>query len=83
MAVNEYSERHPHEAEIPPTVDDEGRCLVCLLTVAREDAEAACEAERRWRKEMVEAIFTAKELGCECSMVINKLLADQPKGNDA
>ena len=41
------------------------------------------EAERRWRKEMVEAIFTAKELGCECSMVINKLLADQPKGNDA
>jgi hypothetical protein len=32
------SEQHPHEPEIPPALDGEGRCLVCRLFVALEDA---------------------------------------------
>jgi len=29
MAVNEVSTKHPHEPEIEPIIDAEGRCLVC------------------------------------------------------
>lgn len=36
--VSEYSLRHPHEPEIPPALDAEGRCLVCLLQVQRDEA---------------------------------------------
>lgn len=35
-----YSEKHPHEPEIPPALDAEGRCLVCVLLVKLERAEA-------------------------------------------
>jgi hypothetical protein len=28
-----YSFKHPHEPEIPPAYDSDGRCLVCKLTV--------------------------------------------------
>lgn len=28
-ATDIYDPRHPHEPEVPPTFDDEGRCLVC------------------------------------------------------
>lgn len=31
-----YSERHPHEPEIPPVLDAEGRCLICLIAHADE-----------------------------------------------
>lgn len=29
-----YSNQHPHEPEIPPVLDEEGRCRVCQLLVA-------------------------------------------------
>jgi len=42
------SSKHPHEPEIPPALDSEGRCLVCGLLVdrdalrrERDDAHAA------------------------------------------
>jgi len=34
-----YSDRHPHEPEIPPVYDDEGRCVICGLLVRVERAE--------------------------------------------
>lgn len=42
---NEYDPRHPHEPEVPPTFDSEGRCLVCGLMVSVEDR--ACRDERQ------------------------------------
>jgi hypothetical protein len=30
------STRHPHEPDVPPTLDGEGRCLVCLALVRAE-----------------------------------------------
>ncbi len=40
------SEKHPHEPEIPPVLDAEGRCRVCALLVQLADtALAAGEAE--------------------------------------
>jgi hypothetical protein len=38
---DEFDPRHPHEPAIPPALDDEGRCLVCLLIVRAERAEKA------------------------------------------
>lgn len=31
-----FSPLHPHEPEVPPTLDDEGRCLVCRAMVLSE-----------------------------------------------
>ena len=31
-----YSTVHPHEPGIPPALDEEGRCLVCLLLVGND-----------------------------------------------
>jgi hypothetical protein len=36
----QVSTLHPHEPAIPPALDDEGRCLVCRLTMELNDAEA-------------------------------------------
>src|SRR3990167_8139701 len=44
--VNQYSTRHPHEPAIPPAYDAEGRCLVCVLIVERDDALTALAQER-------------------------------------
>lgn len=34
--MNTYSMKHPHEPQIPPALDAEGRCLVCGLLVERD-----------------------------------------------
>ena len=39
MSDDGYDPRHPHEPEIPPVVDDKGRCLVCGLIVRAESSE--------------------------------------------
>jgi len=33
--ANEYSTKHPHEPDIPPTLDAEGRCRVCAMITER------------------------------------------------
>lgn len=40
------SERHPHEPQVPPALDAEGRCLVCGLALALEDLLAVAERIR-------------------------------------
>lgn len=37
---NTFDPRHSHEPEIPPALDDEGRCLVCCILVERDEARA-------------------------------------------
>lgn len=37
---NQYSTKHPHEPEIPPALDKEGRCRVCGLLVRIDEAVA-------------------------------------------
>ena len=36
-----YGTEHPHEPEIPPALDPDGRCLICGMEVRIEDLEAA------------------------------------------
>lgn len=38
--VNEASSLHPHEPDIPPALDAEGRCLVCIIQARAERIEA-------------------------------------------
>jgi hypothetical protein len=40
---NTYSTKHPHEPEIPPSFDEEGRCLVCCLIVERDKYKRALD----------------------------------------
>jgi hypothetical protein len=40
---NSYSPRHPHEPEIPPALDAEGRCLICGLFVERDRLQQAVD----------------------------------------
>lgn len=40
-AESRHSPLHPHEPEIPPAPDGEGRCLVCALDVDRDRYHAA------------------------------------------
>lgn len=54
-----YSEQHPHEPEIPPALDPEGRCRVCGLLVER--AELAQQLEQAER-DKARAVFIAKHL---------------------
>lgn len=39
--------RHPHEPGIPPALDDEGRCLVCVIIVERNAALREAETQRQ------------------------------------
>ena len=39
-----YSTKHPHEPEIPPALDPEGRCLVCRILVERDEARGIVRA---------------------------------------
>lgn len=59
-----YSTKHPHEPEIPPALDEEGRCLVCALIVHAEDLETELREvqERLWAQEraMREQVVAAK-----------------------
>src|SRR3990172_3687001 len=50
--VNQYSTRHPHEPAIPPAYDAEGRCLVCVLIVERDDALTALAQERELKAKL-------------------------------
>jgi len=49
---NAFSPIHPHEPTIPPTFDDEGRCLICVLLVERDE----------WRKRVAELEAERDEL---------------------
>lgn len=41
---NFYSEKHPHEPEIAPVYDTDGRCLICVVAV-RDKHIARLEAQ--------------------------------------
>jgi len=38
---DQFNPHHPHEPAIPPALDADGRCLVCILTVERDRARDA------------------------------------------
>lgn len=57
--MNTYSTKHPHEPEIPPAIDGEGRCLVCKLLV-----ESAAQAARIRELEGQLAITIKNEQNC-------------------
>lgn len=50
--INEFSTRHPHEPGIPPAIDNDGRCLVCVmlveLTTLCEQLAVVDEKRRAW-----------------------------------
>jgi len=42
------SERHPHEPQIPPALDADGRCLVCRILGERDGLRFALEGLLNW-----------------------------------
>lgn len=63
---NGYSTRHPHEPKIPPALDGEGRCLVCVLIVERDrlqaDLKVATEGWDTLRVKLSEAVAEKRRL---------------------
>ena len=52
--TNGYDPSHAHERTtppIPPTLDAEGRCLICVLITRAEDAESALSTETKLRQD--------------------------------
>lgn len=47
------SDKHPHEPEIPPALDEEGRCLVCGLAVQLGEAERVLRVISGWNVDLV------------------------------
>lgn len=48
MSAVESSELHPHEPDIPPTFDAEGRCMICALALeAHRIREGLMEVRNR------------------------------------
>lgn len=45
-----FSPLHPHEPDVPPTLDDEGRCLVCRHMVLAEGQGFSAGFERARRE---------------------------------
>ena len=46
---DQYSTKHPHEPEILPALDEEGRCRVCGLLVRLDDAVALLRKVSGWQ----------------------------------
>ena len=57
MAENLVSPLHPHEPEIPPTLDAEGRCRVCLLTARLEAAEERVQSVEAAYAELIKEVL--------------------------
>jgi hypothetical protein len=38
MSDNTFDPKHPHEPEIPPHFDADGRCLICVMICKRDNA---------------------------------------------
>jgi hypothetical protein len=38
MSDNTFDPKHPHEPEIPPHFDADGRCLICVMICKRDRA---------------------------------------------
>ena len=38
MSDNTFDPQHPHEPEIPPHFDADGRCLICVMICERDNA---------------------------------------------
>jgi hypothetical protein len=36
--MNYFDPKHPHEPEIPPHFDEDGRCLICVMICERDNA---------------------------------------------
>jgi hypothetical protein len=50
------SAKHPHEPQIPPTLDDEGRCLICVLTYELAETKRLLAEARDDVAELLERI---------------------------
>jgi hypothetical protein len=49
MSDNTFDPKHPHEPEIPPHFDADGRCLICVMICERDNAiRERDEAREEW-----------------------------------
>ena len=47
MSDNTFDPRHPHEPEIPPHFDADGRCLICVMICERDNAIRELNIEKK------------------------------------
>lgn len=79
VAQNLCSIQHTHEPEIPPTYDDEGRCLICVMLVEIRDLKTIAfhlgEDKKELQTRLTVAIAAEKE-GWNQFYALRKQIAD-------
>lgn len=82
LPQNIYSAQHEHEQEhgIPPTYDDEGRCLICVMLVEIRDLKTIAfhlgEDKKELQTRLTVAIAAEKE-GWNRFYALRKRMADE------
>ena len=70
VPLNLCSTQHEHEPEIPPTYDDEGRCLICVMLVEIRDLKTIAfhlgEDKKELQTRLTVAIAAEKEANQPC-----------------
>jgi hypothetical protein len=72
MSDNTFDPKHPHEPEIPPHFDADGRCLICVMICERDNAI----------RERDEAREKYDDLATEHMLAINKLAEERDEARD-
>jgi hypothetical protein len=67
-----YSPLHPHEPDVAPVLDSEGRCLVCAIAVLEERQQQQDEEIERLTRERDEALGVREGLISPVQKVIEE-----------
>ena len=86
MSDNTFDPKHPHEPEIPPHFDADGRCLICVMICKRDNAirerdewAAMCG---RYKQERVDARQQYDDLAAEHMLTMNKLAEERDEARE-
>lgn len=77
---NLCSTQHEHEPQIPPTYDDEGRCLICVMLVKIRDLKTIAFHLGEDKKELqfkLSAALDAGKEGWNQFYALRKQIADE------
>lgn len=77
---NLFSTKHEHEPEIPPTYDDEGRCLICVMLVNIRDLKTIAfhlgEDKKELQSKLAASLSAGKE-GWSQFYALRKQIAEE------
>ena len=77
---NESSTKHPHEPEIAPQLDAEGRCLICGLLVTIGELRDALSEARAYVFNRSYGIDWRAETAKEVLAKVDRALEGAPRG---